>query len=1853
MSKRNFFFFLLFFSVFPGFALNAADNQPLAVSWITPQGNNVQPAEKIVFQFNQPVAALGKMERDSSEIPIRIKPALDCEWRWMNQSALACFLPSGRGMKAATAYDITVFPEFKSLSGNKSAGKQNFKIETVRPEIMPSSCFLTDFITPQRPQWQISFKTAADIKSLRARIFFKADGKKIKADVSPVFCYSWDTDCSSKYLVVPEKDLGVDMPYEIVYEPGFKALNAGSLKSQDNGVAAKGRTLPVFSVQALRCYNPQTKSTEEYTAAQTRKKAPECGFGYPVSISLSDKAVLNEISKQVKGKPFIRVADEERLSDTVWLGELAAGREYTVTVSPDLTDIWGNKLGKEETFSFKVSDRPASLKTDTAFGVLEQNETTDLTGYAANLDSVHIDYAGFTAKNNVRGIYDVKGICPEIRNIAYPFDYGVRTMLEGRSGFLFGRFTSVPAVRQQEHFFVSVAPWQVVAKIGWFDSLVWVVDMQTGKPVKRAAVEIRRQNLTNPSVRAEKFASAKTDGTGRAVLPGYGRFDPKAALLNAWDIKKDSLVLAVTKGKETAVLPLKSAFSLSAGSLSGWAVSSVYYPEPYSYLRSFGITPQGVYRQGDEVQYKIYVREENDSVLGKAPADGYILTVTDPAGQTVFEQKDLKLSDFGAAHGSFRLPAQAVLGWYDVHLKYGEKTMTPMRFMVTDFAPSPFKSVTELNGKIFFAGDETKITSEASLFSGGAYAGAPARQTGVLSSASFSPDRKDEEENFSFDSPLTQEEAAEQVLFDQEGKTDEKGILAKTFKMPVSPKPYGKLRFETKVFDDGGRSASSYASAEYFSVDRLVGLRRTEWNVSTGKPAAVEYTVVAPDRTPAAGVPVEITFVRMFNKLVREKSAGNVYRMTYAEQEEKAASCSGVSAQTPQACSFVPEKSGMYKAVALVHDTRGRPHKSEISFYVSGDGYTAWNSGENRLKMTPDKASYRPGEDISVLIENPVPGALALVSVERYGILDSFVQELKGSAPVVRIPVRDDYFPGVYVSVSLFSPRVDKPAEGEADLGKPSEWTGYLNIPVIDEARRIGLKISSDKADYRPRQKARIDIQAHVPGRKKQPVEAAVVVLDEAVLSLLPEGIKAYNPYDGLNRLGSLDVRTYSLIKQLIGRRNLEKKGANQGGDGGSGFALRDVFKFVGYWNPSLKLDKNGKGSFEMTLPDNLTGWRVIVLAVSPEKFSGMGETRFTVSQPLEIRPLLPNQVRAGDVFTPSVSVLNRTDKPAAVTAVMQVSGAAEKAFAVEKKFTLKPFERLPLSFVSVAARLPAGTVSGGIELTFTASSGTETDGVVKKVPVLNLTQMQTAALFGSSESSEKFPLDVPEGIRQFGGRLEMSVSPSVMNGLSGAVAAMKDYPYSCWEQQISRALAAAVYVRARAGIAPDDLWPQADDIVRQTLEKASAFQAPNGGMAFFVPHNAYVSPYLSAYTSFVFVKLAEMGYDIPAQAENNLAKYLSGIFRYTKDDARARENLTVRLMSVPFLKKHGLVRDADIAAFARDLPMMSVFDKAMYLNADSGSRAVWDSLMDNADKTSGTVLFKESGRPAAYGIFASAARDNCALLPPAVRGNPAAAQELARGVLSLRLRSGAWANTQANAFCLSGLYDFALSAETAKVDMQIEGRLDGRKILSAGFNQKSAAPVLSSADLAPADAGRKMEVSMSKTGEGRYYYAAELSYPSDLEKAVNAGLEITRTIEVERGGKFEPLEIGRVLERGDLVRVTLKVVNPERRNMVAVSDPVAGAFEPVNRMLAASSAFDADRAQDDGASFLSGFYFKEVGHKSVNFYAETLNAGTYTLSYAAQVVADGVFTAFPAKAEAMYIPDVFGLTSAETVTVE
>jgi alpha-2-macroglobulin len=124
-------------------------------------------------------------------------------------------------------------------------------------------------------------------------------------------------------------------------------------------------------------------------------------------------------------------------------------------------------------------------------------------------------------------------------------------------------------------------------------------------------------------------------------------------------------------------------------------------------------------------------------------------------------------------------------------------------------------------------------------------------------------------------------------------------------------------------------------------------------------------------------------------------------------------------------------------------------------------------------------------------------------------------------------------------------------------------------------------------------------------------------------------------------------------------------------------------------------------------------------------------------------------------------------------------------------------------------------------------------------------------------------------------------------------------------------------------------------------------------------------------------------------------------------------------------------------------------------------------------------------------------------------------------------------------------------------------------------------------------------------------------------------------------------------LRVGDRVLVTLRLTVPEPADYLAVDDPLPSLFEAVN------SAFKTDQmtagtppawmGKDDG-DFWSG-NFREIRKDRVLFFTDHIGPGTYVIHYVARVRAAGSVTAPPAKAEAMYHPDRFGLTETQRLT--
>ncbi len=1105
------------------------------------------------------------------------------------------------------------------------------------------------------------------------------------------------------------------------------------------------------------------------------------------------------------------------------------------------------------------------------------------------------------------------------------------------------------------HFYAEVTPFHVVAKVGHFDTLVWVTDLATGQPVPSARVRIFAGTPAGFADEPKDAATAMTDPNGMALLPGGVMLDPDMSLRQPHYGQNDSreLLVKVDRGEDMALLPLDYSFQVDTYSASHYQVQQSLRKE-YGHMHAWGATAEGIYRAGDTIQYKLFVRDQDNHGFVPPPDADYTITLEDPLGNIVDKLEHVKLSDFGAYAGEYKIPEAAPVGWYNFRIAFadnpdaeratrpashlhhmrhgpGNGVLDAMHVLVSDFTPAPFHVDTALDGASFQPGDQVHVSTTARLHSGGPYTGAQGRNTVSLKAEEFKP-ASPGLADFTFSSYDAQLNQRDQTVNETEGAVDDQGVLKTGFQLQDAGIYYGKLLVEGDVRDERGKYIAAVTRADYLGRDRFVGLRLGQWMLNAEQPASVQYVVVDGSGKVLAGTDVDIAVERMDLKASRVKGPGSAYLTQYSRDWTVAGGCKMASTDQPAICQFTPPQPGSYRIRATIKDSHGREHQSSLPVWVIGKGEVLWeNHDDGALTIIPEKTEYHVGDRARYLVQNPYPGAKALISIERYGVMKSWVQTLDGSTPVISFPVEQDYVPGFYLSVIVVSPRVAKPlGPDQVDLGKPAFMTGYLTVPVVDDYKARDIKVTTPKDSYNPRDKVEVDVEVKARHGDPGKVELAVAVLDDSVFDLVSQGKDYFDPYKGFYSLDGLDLQTYDLILRLVGRQSFEKKGATPGGDGGAAVSLRSLFKFVSYWNPALEADAKGHAHFSVQVPDNLTGWRVLVVAVNQGDRMGLGQDTFKVNRPTELRPVMPNQLTQGDKFTAGFSVMNRTDKPRDIKVHVAAKGSVQGTAVHDETVHVDPYKRATV-WLPVQSTMP-----GSIDFTATAGDATDSDGLKQSVPVQRAVTLVDLAQYGTTTGAVSEPIQYPAGALPGTVTLGVDLTPTVIGNIKGAFAYMQYYPYLCWEQRLTKAVMAANFKRLHAYLSKDVTWPGSDSIPAETLADAAAFQAPNGGMAYWVGDDRYTDPYLSAYTALAFNWLRAQGYTPPAAVEQHLHDYLRGFLQGDSVPDWYGEGMRSSVRAVilaVFVEDKEATLD-DLRRFEPALKGMDLFGKSWYMQA-------------------------------------------------------------------------------------------------------------------------------------------------------------------------------------------------------------------------------------------------------------------------------------------------------------------------------
>ena len=166
-----------------------------------------------------------------------------------------------------------------------------------------------------------------------------------------------------------------------------------------------------------------------------------------------------------------------------------------------------------------------------------------------------------------------------------------------------------------------------------------------------------------------------------------------------------------------------------------------------------------------------------------------------------------------------------------------------------------------------------------------------------------------------------------------------------------------------------------------------VGIRRPGYFIEQKAGLKTEIVAVGLDGNAVAGVPVEVTLTQVQWTSVRRAEGNGFYTWDTERKQVPAGTWTVTSAADPVPLDIPFANGGYFTLEARGQGEDGRFAVTRTSFYVLGDGYTAWQRFDhNRIELVPERQTYKPGDTARIMIQSPWEQATALVTIEREGI---------------------------------------------------------------------------------------------------------------------------------------------------------------------------------------------------------------------------------------------------------------------------------------------------------------------------------------------------------------------------------------------------------------------------------------------------------------------------------------------------------------------------------------------------------------------------------------------------------------------------------------------------------------------------------------------------------------------------------------------------------------------------------------------------------------------------------------------------------------------------------------------------
>ena len=1837
-------------------SINYRVTDALTVGQVFPldEARDVDRSTAITVIFNKPVIPLmTKEEQAKLPAPISIQPPVEGIGDWVSSSVYV-FQPE-LGLASATDYKVRVRGNLKDTTGVSLADDYIWGFSTSSPQV-------------------VDFGLQDSGRNFSETI----EGVLLDQVFTVTFNQSMDQDSVTQAFALRNVENGADVPVKLTWNDASTVLTvtpssrltiasfynlsiSSSARAEDGGLLTRA-----FRVKLSTLPRPALVKTDPVRGKQRE-------FSALASISFNTRMNFESMKDRVRilpepAKPVQLFYREG--SNRLDIFGLEPSTEYVIRVLPGMTDIYGNAIQTEHSFSFEtagLSPRAGLLTPYYPLIFRSQSDQSIFFEYT-NLDSATLSLYDLTFDEFLplaNGSVDLTSFStkqPVLRKwqpkLTAQKDQFARMLLqldEEKSlapGYYFLGLNAKP-IDSRSNFLQGaifiVANDNLTLKSTQTEALAWLVDSETGQPVADVPLVFYDGN-------SNILGRVNTDKDGLAYL---------ADAVDARYVRTDHK-------SHVAMASSNWGAGVNQGQSGVWVDFWTQVKDTFAYV----YTERPLYRPDQPVYIKGILRETDDLHYSLSELNQVYLTIESDQGR-VFNG-DVALSETGTFASQYDLSADAPVGNYYVQVRTSRSSdyiVGSTFFRVAEYVKPQFSVTASASPDIVLTGDDAVFSLDASYYSGGSLSNAAVEWFMETQPFTYTPPSDYSGYRFDdfdyYDYYLGGGGASAPPVFKEgQGQTDENGHFELVETLMLDKEGTNRtVNFSANVTDVGGNLVGSSTSLTVLGSAVHAGIRPEQYVGKQGEAQNFNLVLLDLDGKPLAEKTVSVAFVQQRWYSVVRKDENGVSRWETSVKTIPAGNASATTDENGLATvSFTPSAGGQYKATITARDDKGRAAKGSAYLWVSSRTYIPWRQTNDRsFELIADKDSYNPGDTAKILIAQPFEGEnVALITVERGHIYEKKVVTLENNSTVYELPITSDMAPVMYFSVMVV-----KAANGETP---PDFKMGMVRINVNPSRQGIFISLESDKKTAQPGEAVTYTVKTRDLDGKPVQADVSLALVDKAVLALAPSVslplIDAFYPERGLSVMTSSSL----VLNAEDFNANYEEvipDGEGSGGGGGKGegqtgvVTVRENFKDTAFWQAQVLTDENGEAQVTVTLPDNLTTWQMAARAVTKDTRVGETESELLSTRPLQIHLQTPRFFVVDDVATLGAVIHNNTDKALNVKVGLQAEGL-DLVSDVEQTISVEARQQAYVTW-DVAVQPGAQRV----DLIASAESGSYADSTKpalgtlpgQGIPVLTYHVTETVGSAGilREAGSVTEAVTLPQSMDYLDAALNLEVSPSLAASMVDGLNYLNDYPYLCMEQTVSRFLPNLISLEALklAGRSTDSLQKSLDDQVTPALQRILSNQNGDGGWGLWPASDS--QPTTTAYVILGLVEAKKAGYSVPDMVLNYGLGYLDGNLNITaRSTSSWQKNRTAFMLYA--LAKGGSPNNNRITSLYTYRTGMGLYGQAllmqaMYLaNPDDERLVTLLSEVDSAAAKSATGTWWNETETD-YWNWNTDTRTTAIVLNALIQVDPenALIPDGIRWLMKHR-QTNHWYSTQETAWSLMALTNWLSLSGEFETDYQYAVGLNGTLLENKHANVEALTETTTlrlDVEKLLVDATNYLVLTRG-AGPGVLYYTTYMDYslPVNDIPALDQGILVSRQY-------YRPDDLKTPIaeaERGELVQVRVTVVVPNSVHYVVIDDPLPAGLEAIDASLLTSQQIPSVYQPRDYDRYGWGwwyFYYKQIYDDRVVMSADYLPAGTYTITYLARASTVGEFHVLPVTAKQFYFPDVAGRSAGSMFIVK